>query len=81
MITKTTNLDGAYQQVFDEIRAKSTGALDINNIEGYFGNLLEITALDKKYLRLPVDEPLFAIDANSRKIDIPSEFKSNGLAV
>lgn len=81
MITKTMNLDGAYQEVFDEIREKSHGALDINNIEGYFGNLLEITALDKKYLRLPVDEPLFAIDANSRKIDIPSEFKSNGLSV
>lgn len=81
MITKTMNLDGAYQEVFDEIREKSNGALDINNIEGYFGNLLEITALDKKYLRLPVDEPLFAIDANSRKIDIPSEFRSNGLSV
>ena len=81
MITKTVDLDSAYQEIFDEIREKSEGALDIDNIESFFGNLLEITALDKKYLRLPVDEPLFEIDANSRKIDVPSEFKSNGLSV
>ena len=81
MITKTLNLDDAYQRVFDEIREKSNGAIDINKIEDFFGNLLEITALDKKYLRLPVDEPMFAIDANSRKINIPNEFRTNGLSV
>ena len=81
MITKTLNLDSAYAELFDEIREKSNGAIDINNVEGFFGNIIEISALDKKYLRLPLDEPLFAIDANSRKITVPDEFKSNGLSV
>ena len=81
MITKTLNLDSAYAELFDEIREKSNGAIDINNVEGFFGNILEISALDKKYLRLPLDEPLFAIDANSRKITVPDEFRSNGLSV
>jgi hypothetical protein len=71
MITKTLNLEGAYAELFNNIREDSNGAIDINNIEGFFGNILEISALDKKYLRLPLDEPLFEIDANSRKITIP----------
>jgi len=81
MITKTLNLDSAYAELFDEIREKSNGAIDINNVEGFFGNILEISALDKKYLRLPLDEPLFDIDANSRKITVPDTFRSNGLSV
>lgn len=81
MITKTLNLDDAYSKLFDEIREKSEGAIDINNVEGFFGNIIEISALDKKYLRLPLDEPMFEIDANTRKIEVPNEFKSNGLSV
>ena len=81
MITKTLNLDSAYTELFDEIREKSNGAIDINNVEGFFGNIIEISALDKKYLRLPLDEPMFEIDANTRKIEVPNEFKSNGLSV
>lgn len=89
MITKTTNLSDAYTKLFDEIRQKSNGAIDINSVEGFFGNIIEISALvvneegltGKKYLRLPLDEPMFEIDANTRKIDVPAEFKSNGLSV
>ena len=85
MITKTINLNDAYTQLFDEIRNKSAGAIDINNVEGFFGHIIEITALNdgegKKYLRLPLDEPMFEIDANTRKIAVPEEFKANGLSV
>ena len=85
MITKTLNLDDAYTKLFDEIRQKSSGAIDINNVEGFFGNIIEISALEdgkgKKYLRLPLDEPMFEIDANTRKITVPNDFKSNGLSV
>ena len=81
MITKTLNLDSAYTELFDDIREKSNGAIDINNVEGFFGNITAIKNLDKKYLRLPLDEPLFEIDANSRKIAVPDEFKANGLSV
>ena len=81
MITKTTNLDSAYTNLFDEIRAASNGNIDINNIEGFFGNIESIAQLDKKFLRLPLDEPMFEIDANSRKIAVPDTFKSNGVSV
>ena len=81
MITKTTNLDSSYQSLFDEIRAKSDGAIDINNIEGFFGNIQAIAQLDKKFLRLPLEEPMFEINANTRKITVPEDFRVNGLSV
>ena len=81
MITKTLNLDDAYQELFDEVRAKSDGAIDVNNLDAFYGSIEEIAAVDPKFLRLPLDEPLFDIDANSRKITVPAEFKSNGVSV
>ena len=81
MITKTVNLDSAYDSLFDEIRDKSQGQIDIHNIEGFFGNIQEIASLNEKYLRLPLDEPMFEIDANTRKIEVPTDFRSNGISV
>ena len=90
MITKTLNLDSAYQDLFDEVRAKSTAEheanpespiINVNNLEAFFGSIREIAALDSKFLRLPLDEPLFEINANTRKIEVPAEFKSNGVSV
>ena len=81
MITKTLNLDSAYQELFDEVREKSNGAINVNNLEAFFGSITEIAALDSKFLRLPLDEPLFEIDANTRKITVPAEFRSNGVSV
>jgi hypothetical protein len=81
MITKTLNLDAAYQKLFDEVREKSRGAIDVNNLEAFYGSIQEIAALDPKFLRLPLDEPLFEIDANTRKITVPNEFKANGVSV
>lgn len=81
MITKTLNLDEAYQELFDEVRVKSEGAIDVNNLDAFYGSIEEIASVDPKFLRLPLDEPLFDIDANSRKITVPAEFKSNGVSV
>ena len=81
MITKTINLDSSYQSLFDEIRDKSNGDIDINNIEGFFGNIQAIASLDKKFLRLPLEEPMFEIDADSRRITVPDAFRINGLSV
>jgi hypothetical protein len=60
----------------------------INSLEEYFANIEEIAAFaleHKEYtglcLAMPVDEPVFEIDANSRIINIPAEFKKNGVAV
>ena len=81
MITKTIDLNESYQALFDEIREKSNGTINIDNLESFFGNIQEISALDLKFLRLPLDEPMFEIDANTRIISIPPHFKSNGLSV
>ena len=81
MITKTLNLDNAYQDLFDEVRDKSNGAINVNNLEAFFGSITEIAALDSKFLRLPLDEPLFEIDANTRKIAVPENFRVNGASV
>ena len=34
-----------------------------------------------KFLMLPLDEELFAIDANSRKITVPASYARNGVGV
>lgn len=34
-----------------------------------------------KFIQLPIDEPHFVIDANTRSITIPNSFKSNGIGV
>ena len=82
MITKTVNLDSAYDALFAEIKEVSEGQIDIHNLEGLYGNIEQIATLKEgKYLRLPLDEPLFEIDANTRKIDVPVEFRTNGVSV
>ena len=81
MITKTVNLDSSYESLFEELRVKSDNQIDISNIEEFFGHIEDIAVIDRKFLRLPLDEPMFVINANTRKIEVPTEFKANGLSV
>lgn len=82
MITKyKDSVKLAYQKLYEDINKASNGEIQIDNLESFFGYIQEIGELDKKFLRLPLDEPLFEIDANSRKITIPSDFTANGLSV
>lgn len=68
------------------------GGAQITNVDDYFTyiedlkNLIESSentddAVDPIFLILPADEPLFEIDANSRKITVPSKFVANGIGV
>lgn len=88
MITKTVDIDiSVYSDIFADIK-KNTG-IEIQKLEDLFGQLNTIATQyfaeennwDPKFLKLPAEEPTFNIDANSRKIEIPGEFKSNGLSV
>lgn len=82
MITKyKDSVRLAYQKLYEDIDKASNGKIQIDNLESFFGYIQEIGELDKKFLRLPLDEPLFEIDTNSRKITIPSDFTANGLSV
>lgn len=53
----------------------------ITTLEEYFSWMRELGAINRKYTMLPLDEPYFEINANTRAITIPSEFKKNGIAV
>lgn len=52
------------------------------SLEQYFTRIGDLYAIDKKYaLLLPLDEPMFEINANTREIVIPAHFKKHGVSV
>lgn len=60
----------------------------IDSFESYFANIVEIAELATnfhsapyKFFLMPLDEPLFEIDANKRSITVPSDFNKNGIGV
>lgn len=85
MITKVTNSNSAdYRALFEKATARVPG--DIYNLDQYFALLQSLSTVpiteDKvNYIRLPLDEPPFEIDANTRNITVPFEFKTNGVSV
>lgn len=82
MITKTIGLGSEYTDLYAEIKAASGDTIIVNSLEEFFMNITKIAALENgKFLRLPLDEPMFVIDANTRKISIPTDFSTNGLSV
>lgn len=69
-----------YETFWKEINELSS--LNIHSIEEYFQNIEAISELaEGRYTRLPLDEPCFNIDANTRIIEIPSDFRKNGIGV
>lgn len=78
---------GRYQVLFQNattaLRENGKMGADwaITDLEGYFSAIKELLAIDKKYTILPLDESYFSIDANSRVITVPQDFKKNGIAV
>ena len=93
MITKS---DTAHLELFTKannvLRENNILQNEITNVDDYFTyiedlkNLIESTentndAVDPIFLILPTDEPLFEIDANSRKIRVPDKFAQNGIGV
>ena len=86
MITKVTEENRiAVEKRLEEI-SHALGK-PINNIEEYYQNIVAISALSTangslyKYFLMPLDEPMFEIDANTRKITVPQHFAKNGVGV
>lgn len=81
MITQVNSTNTKqYEDFFKKI--KEVSSLNIGSLEEYFQNLLAISALEGgRFTRLPLDEPCFNIDANSRIIEVPSDFRKNGIGV
>ena len=60
----------------------------VANLESYYGIITEIAKLTTnfhnapyKYFLMPLDEPMFEIDANKRTIAVPAQFAKNGVGV
>lgn len=83
MITKMTEANTSkYDAFWAEIDRKSNGKIKVNSLEQYFGQIQEIASLDLSLLRLPLDEPMFEINADARTINVgATPFKQNGLSV
>lgn len=81
MITRITKQNRAkYEQLFADAN-KILGENIISSLEDYFSNIEFLMDESPKFVRLPVDEDFFAVDLNTRKITIPSSFKTVGLGV
>ena len=53
----------------------------ITTIEEYYSWIKNLGSIDRKYTILPLDEEHFSINANTRAITVPVDFKKNGIAV
>ena len=54
---------------------------DITSLNEYFSYLKNLAEIDPLYTVLPLDEDVFDVDLNTRKITIPQHFKDNGVSV
>lgn len=81
-----------FREQYEALFAELQGIVDSNSLEVDVQNLPTfLKALDElrkknynvpfKYLRLPLEEPTFKVDMNSRTIEVPTVFKNNGLGV
>ena len=53
----------------------------ITSLDEYFACLKSLADINPIYTVLPLDEPVFSIDTNTRKITVPAEFSKNGVSV
>ena len=84
MITSSDTYDYSSLWAAADKELNLTGDDTIKSLEQYFHYLPELVekAVDKgRYLRLPLNEPYFIIDTNTRKIIIPPEFEAAGVGV
>jgi hypothetical protein len=86
VITKVTKDNkGLYKALFEragsEYSQLGTGTVEINTIDEYFACFKSLASLNQVFTVLPLDEPTLDIDANTRAITIPADFKKNGISV
>ena len=53
----------------------------LTSLDEYFSFIEELARASKVYTILPLNEPPFEIDTNTREISIPEVFKANGVAI
>lgn len=92
MISKVTQsnkelINARIAEINEALREKGE-SIRINSFESYYANIIKIAELATdfhnapyKFFLMPVDEPIFEIDANQRTIAVPSHFSKNGVGV
>ena len=84
MITKVTKENKAlYQALFEKVNQDIgfSGDSQITSLDQFFSQLEQISGTNMVYTVLPLDEPTFDIDANTRVINVPDSFRKNGISV
>lgn len=84
MITKVTKDNKAlYRALFEKVNEDLgyQGNAQITSLDQFFSSIEQIAGKNLVYTVLPLDEPTFDIDANSRVIAVPEEFRKNGISV
>jgi hypothetical protein len=91
VITRVTKENSQlYRDLFDKAEAVlnvgSSTPVEIRSLDEYFAMLKELTAgnnINKNHIFkiLPLDEPLFEINSDSRDIIVPEVFRKNGVGV
>ena len=56
--------------------AASEGKISFDDIQHYLSYIESLITIDPIYLMLPIDETPFFIDANTREINVPTEFQT-----
>lgn len=85
MITKVTKdnkvlYKALFEKATNELFGKD-GEYKISTLDEYFACIGSLKGKDPIYTVLPLDEPVFSIDTNTRTITIPAEFSKNGISV
>lgn len=83
MITKVTKDNKVlYKTLFEKAGKEYLQDPEaISSLDEYFACLKSLADINPIYTVLPLDEPVFSIDTNTRTITIPEEFKKNGISV
>lgn len=83
MITKVTKENkGLYRALFEKAGEEYLqNPSAITSLDEYFAVLKSLGDINPVYTVLPLDEPIFDIDTNTRKITVPTEFAKNGISV
>ena len=83
----TEQFKEAYKKLFDELQTAISGGVAIqeDSLATYFAALEYAQEqglnISNKFFRLPLEEPVFEVDMDTRMISVPTAFKNNGLGV
>lgn len=92
MITKVTSdnridMEKRFLEIEEALKSQLNIETEIRSLEQYHQHIVDIAKLKTankapyKYFLITLDEPMFEIDANTRKITVPQHFARNGVGV